>query len=202
MSADAAFIDRAIGAGVVRFGAERREPSVPALATLLLARLGRRDIAEFDRALDDVSVPEVVGLRHERRLGKSCRRRRFPVSSVRVMVAQRCPVVWKGGSALVVLALLAAFVRIQLRHRRRPRDSSWSGAATTAPCLLEAFKQQPNRALGTANITLASAAGFQACGDKGAAGVLARQRHHAVARRVRDADEAYGRFGLDRDRRS
>ncbi len=53
--ADACIHDRAIGTEVVRFGDERQTPSVPALATRAPARLGRRDIAELERVLTDVS---------------------------------------------------------------------------------------------------------------------------------------------------
>jgi hypothetical protein len=54
VSAAACIDDRAIGAGVVRFGAERRGPCVPIPATRAPARRG--GIAEFVRSLDDVSV--------------------------------------------------------------------------------------------------------------------------------------------------
>jgi hypothetical protein len=54
VSAHACIHDRAIGAGVVRFGAERREPSTPILATHAPARRG--GIAEFARSRNDVSV--------------------------------------------------------------------------------------------------------------------------------------------------
>jgi hypothetical protein len=49
VSADACIHDYAIGAGIVRFSAGRREPSVP-------SRPCRSGVARFERALDDVSV--------------------------------------------------------------------------------------------------------------------------------------------------
>ena len=55
MSAGASTHDRAIGAGVVRFGADRREPSAP-IVEGRTPRPGQRCIAEFDRSLDDVPV--------------------------------------------------------------------------------------------------------------------------------------------------